>query len=103
MCSKPVLLHSAWSRGPDQNNHFSNPAPLVMPDGTFRVAFRSAPKVMMERGGGEFVSIATSTRMDGPYIDLRTQPALEGAAEDPSVNPLSLPLQLSRHSCGCAQ
>ena len=81
--STPVHLITGWGRGPEKKNHFSNPAPYVMPDGTFRVAFRASSKVYDREKGGEFVSIATAPQMDGPYVDTRTSPALSSAAEDP--------------------
>ena len=81
--SSPVHLTTGWGRGADTKNHFSNPAPYVMPDGTFRVAFRASSKVYDREKGGEFVSIATAPQMDGPYVDTRTSPALSSAAEDP--------------------
>lgn len=55
---------------------FTNPAPLLLPNGSVIVAYRANCQSKEPPCGGEHVSLATADSVHGPFVDSRPQPLI---------------------------
>ena len=55
---------------------FTNPAPLLLPNGSVMVAYRANCQSKDPPCGGEHVSLATADSIRGPFVDSRLQPLI---------------------------
>ena len=66
--------HSSWFE--QRGKTFTNPAPLLLPNGSVIVAYRANCQSKDPPCGGEHVSLATADSIRGPFVDSRPKPLI---------------------------
>ncbi len=78
--SSGTQQHSWFQR---HGKTFTNPAPVLLPNGSVLCAYRANSQRPGQTDSGEHVSLAIAQTLLGPYVDARAHPLISTWSEDP--------------------